>query len=212
MKKYELCLDKKISAFGITLFRIKALISFGNVKAGEIGGYIEKEENLSQSGNAWVSDDAQVSGDAQVFGDARVCGDARVYDNAWVYGNARVYDNARVSGDARVYDDAWACGDARVYGNAWVYGDARVYDNAWVFGNTHYIQMGPIGSRDDTITFMRTKDAEIAVKIGCFFGTIDEFEEKVKETHGNNHHAKEYLLAAEIAKSRIDLTPEEEKQ
>ena len=84
--------------------------------------------------------------------------------------------------------------------------------NAWVTDDTHYIQIGPIGSRDDTITFMRTKDTEIAVKIGCFFGTIDEFEEKVKETHGNNHHANEYLLAAEIAKSRIDLTSEEEEQ
>lgn len=75
VKKYELTTET-IVHFGRTLFRIKALVSFGNVNAGELGGYIEKEENLDQSGNAWVS------GDVWVYGDARVSGDARVYGNA----------------------------------------------------------------------------------------------------------------------------------
>ena len=78
MKKYEftgkfkMFLDKK-------LFQIRALVSFGSVEAGEIGGYIEKEDNLSHAGNAWVSGDAWVYGDAEVYGNAEVYGDARVY-------------------------------------------------------------------------------------------------------------------------------------
>ena len=87
MKKYELT-SEYIEVFGRKLFRIKALIAFGSIEVGELGGYVETENNLSQSGNAWVSDDA------------------------WVYGNARVYD------DARVYGDAWVSGNARVYGDA----------------------------------------------------------------------------------------------
>lgn len=71
MKKFELT-SEFITFLGRKLFRIKALVEFGDVKAGEIGGYIEKEENLSQSGNAWVYGDAQVSGDAWVSGNARV--------------------------------------------------------------------------------------------------------------------------------------------
>ena len=63
MKKFELTTDTKMR-FGKKLFRIKALISFGNVRAGDAGGYIEKEENLSQSGDAWVSGNAEVSGNA----------------------------------------------------------------------------------------------------------------------------------------------------
>ena len=86
-KKFELTNDF-IICFGRKLFRIKALVSFGDVEAGETGGYIEKEENLGQSGNAWVS------GNAQVYGNARVSG------NAWVYGNARVSGNAQVYGNA----------------------------------------------------------------------------------------------------------------
>lgn len=75
MKKYELTAEF-IEKWGKKLFKIKALISFGSVEAGELGGYIEKEDNLAHDGNAWV------------YGDAEVCG------NAWVYGDARVYGNA----------------------------------------------------------------------------------------------------------------------
>lgn len=69
MKKYELTAEF-IEKWGKKLFRIKALISFGSVEAGELGGYVEKEDNLAQTGNAWVY------GDAEVYGNAEVCGNA----------------------------------------------------------------------------------------------------------------------------------------
>lgn len=47
MKKFELTTNT-IMHLGKRLFQIKALISFGNVEEGDLGGYIEKEENLSQ--------------------------------------------------------------------------------------------------------------------------------------------------------------------
>ncbi|MDO5785681.1 MAG: hypothetical protein Q4P20_11525, partial [Eubacteriales bacterium] len=71
--------------------------------------------------------------------------------------------------------------------------------------------ISPIGSRNDTITFFRTKELKIAVKIGCFYGDIDQFEKKVKLTHGENKHAKAYMLAAQLARVRIDLREEENK-
>lgn len=63
MKKFELTTNTKMH-LGKKLFQIKALISFGDVEAGELGGYIEKEENLDQYGDAWVSGNAWVYGDA----------------------------------------------------------------------------------------------------------------------------------------------------
>lgn len=74
MKKYELVDYNEITR----LHRVKALKDFGSVKVGDIGGWIEKEENLSHSDNAWVYENAQVSGDAWVFGNAWVSGDAKV--------------------------------------------------------------------------------------------------------------------------------------
>ena len=92
MKKYNFTGEtKEISVENgtVTLYRIKATATFGNIKSGDIGGWIEKEENLSHDGDAWVA------------GDAWVTGDARVTDNAWVAGDARVTDNAQVTGNAK---------------------------------------------------------------------------------------------------------------
>ena len=63
MKKFSLTKTTK-DWFGVTLFQIKAEMSFGNVSKGELGGWVEKEKNLDQEGNAWVYGDARVSGSA----------------------------------------------------------------------------------------------------------------------------------------------------
>ena len=81
MKKYELT-NKTIEFYGRKLYRIRALKDFIGVKAGDLGGYIEKKENLSQDGLCWV------------YGNAQVC------DNAGVYGNAQY---ACVQGFGHVY-------------------------------------------------------------------------------------------------------------
>ena len=68
--KYKLNKSTVKTWSGKALFQIEATVSFGSVVKGEVGGYIEKEENLSQEGNAWVYGDAQVSGNAQVYAKA----------------------------------------------------------------------------------------------------------------------------------------------
>ena len=80
--KYKLT-DKTKEASSIKLFRIQALRSFGDVNAGDLGGWVEGVKNLSQGGYAWVYGNARVFGDARVYGDARVSGDARVYGNVF---------------------------------------------------------------------------------------------------------------------------------
>ena len=192
MKKFELTAESKINIFGKKLFRIKALISFGDVKEGETGGWVEKEENLEQSsGNAWVYGDAEVYGNAWVSGNAWVYGDAEVYGNAWVSGNAEVYGNARVYGDARVSGDAMVSGDARVSGDAMVSGNAEVY------GNADYTTIRGFGTQFRATTFFRCKDKQIRVSCGCFFGTISEFREQVKNTR-KGKIAEEYLMIADL--------------
>ena len=214
MKKFELT-SEFVTFLGKTLFRIKALVSFGDVAEGELGGFIERENNLDQSGdawvygNAWVYGDAQVYGNAQVSGNARVYGDAQVYGNAWVCGDAQVSGNAWVYGDAQVYGNARVYGDAQVYGNAWVSGDAQVYGNAWVYGDAwvqncrDYSATSCFGSENRTTTFFRTKDGGISVRCGCFYGTLREFREKVKERHGDSRLAKEYLMLADLMEFRL---------
>lgn len=150
MKKYELTTNTKMH-LGRKLFQIKALVSFGGVEKGDLGGYIEKEDNLEHSGNAWVS------------------------------------------------------GDALVYGNARVSGNASVYGNALVNNASDCICFKGFGSCCRTTTMFRTKNGDILVKCGCFEGNLEEFEAKVKETHGSSKYAKEYLACAEAAKIHFEI-------
>ena len=99
-KKYELT-DETKEIGGVTLHRIRALmdISRYGVRAGDVGGWIEAESNLSQYGNAWVSDDARVYGGALVNGNAEVSGNAEVksirdyavFKNGWSSGRWFTY-------------------------------------------------------------------------------------------------------------------------
>lgn len=77
MKKYELTEETKVIV-GKTLFRIRALRSFGDIKAGDLGGFIENERNLSHEGNAWVGGNARVGGYAWIDGYARVDDDGLI--------------------------------------------------------------------------------------------------------------------------------------
>ena len=191
MKKFELTTEFITNALGKKLFRIKALVEFGSVKAGELGGYAEKEENISQDGNAWVSDDACVYGDAKVFGNAWV------YGNAWVHGNAKVYGDAKVSDNAKVFGDAKVYGDAKVSGDAWVSDDAKVSDNAEVSGDADYALVKGFGTEFRCTTFYRDKNKKIMVNCGCFHGDLEAFRKQVKETRSGKI-AKEYLMIADL--------------
>ena len=108
MKKYELTGEAK-SCEGRILRRIRALIDIPKhgVKAGDLGGWIETENNLSEAGNAWVY------GDAWVFDNAKVCGNAQVFGNAWVCGAARVFCDAQVCGNA------WVTSPLQIQGTRW---------------------------------------------------------------------------------------------
>ena len=147
-EKYELTDETTKLKNGKTGHRIKALVDIGDdVKAGDLGGFIEQERNLSHKGSAWVFDNAMVEDVARVFGNAKVCNNAvvsycaKVYDNAKISGDAiitgeaRVYGNATVSGNVHLSAKSRVYGEANVFDNASIIGDGRVYDNASLFGS-----------------------------------------------------------------------------
>ena len=65
--KYELLKDDAIIVENVTLYRIKALKDSKFFKTGDIGGYIEKIQNLSIFNGAWVSGDAQIYGQKSII-------------------------------------------------------------------------------------------------------------------------------------------------
>ena len=125
-KKYEFTGETCVHN-GVELHRIRAVKGISGVaKAGELGGWLESEDNLSQDGTCWVS------GEAKVYGNAKVYRDAKVYGSAEVFGNAKVHEEAEVCENAKVYGYAEVSGRAKVYGRAEVYGYSDVYGNSTV--------------------------------------------------------------------------------
>lgn len=68
-KKYVLT-SEEIYVDNYVLYRIKACRKFNDVRAGDLGGFIEYKSNLDNRDTCWVYKDAKVYGNAQITGNA----------------------------------------------------------------------------------------------------------------------------------------------
>lgn len=121
-KKYMLT-DYTKEYDGHTLYRIRALKDFAGKKAGELGGFVEGEHNLSQYGNCWIQQDSMVFNIAHI-------GDNALVTKSIIYGNAKALENSRVIqsimyGDAIIKDCAIA-NNAYIYHKSIISGESRV--------------------------------------------------------------------------------------
>lgn len=135
-KKYELVKAEELISNGKCLYKIRALTNFGRVRAGDLGGYIESEKNLSHNGTCWVYDNAWVTDNAKVTGHAEIRNSAGVGGNSIIKGHARITDRARVfnsivQGLAVITGDVIISSDQQPYikitGNASVSGCAQIF-------------------------------------------------------------------------------------
>lgn len=146
MKKYEI--TNIAHSHYPWLHRIRALRDVReNVHAGDLGGFVQSEKNLSQEGSCWIfhnaiaAEDAVIAGDAQMRDLAVIRGSAQVSGSAVILHRSMVEDNAivtaglveadsRIVGNARVTECPWTqavphiC-DSLVYGD--VSGNVHVY-------------------------------------------------------------------------------------
>ena len=191
-KHFKLTEGTIVNEAGVTLHRIMATRDSRHAKAGQLGGFVESEDNLG--GEAWVDNNAEVWGEAFVYcyayvsGNARVYGRAQVYDYAWVGEDARVYDNARI------YDSAYVGGHAEVHGQTEVDGMAAVKDEAEVTGHARVVGWAKIGRRafiehlrdycvfqgfgrwkDCPLTAFREKNGEVGVLFEHYSETLEGF-------------------------------------
>ena len=163
MQKYKILKNEFIKICGRKAYRILALYDFGDVRAGDTGGFIESEANLMHEGFAWVGkdtvvienavvkDNALVKGLAVIHGYAAVCGNSKIiggnagrktgnpdYLNSEyveIGGFAVISDFAEVLHGAVIYQNAKVFGLARVSNKAVIKGFAEVYGEAVVSGN-----------------------------------------------------------------------------
>jgi len=223
MKKYELT-SEYVEFDGRKLYRIKALKSFYlcglTVKAGALGGYIEKEENLSQEGNAWIHGNAYVYNNAYVRDNAYICeeawihGNAEIKNEAWIHGNAEIGGNAKVKDEAEVYGDAEVCDNAEIRDNAEILGDAQIQgvvnisQDARICSDEDYAAVQGFRTKFKFATFYRAKDEKVMVYCGDFNGNLEGFREWAKKTFDGKNQ-KEYLTIADFMEQHF--APEKEE-
>ena len=184
-KKYKLTHHTKKVYGGHILHQIKALKSFGSVMKGDLGGWVEGYNNLSQSDTAWVE------------GNAMVWGNAKVLNSAWIYDNAQVYGNATVSGLACIY------GNAKVYGNSIIHEEIDIRENDEIKDNSSYLVLNNVlssfGQRFVYVAFNHRWH------VGCFDGTGDELIKKAySDSEKSGKLSEMYVHFAEQVMSELE--------
>ena len=134
-KKFELVLSDVTEIAQTKLYRIKALKNFGNVKKGDLGGYVETEANLSHDGDCWIYDFGKVHDLALVSGNARVKGNAEMHDQSTIYDKATIDGNCQLWGKSQVYEQGTVSGVAKLHDNVQVYGGATVTGKSDIYGD-----------------------------------------------------------------------------
>ena len=133
-KKYQLT-NEIIKIDGRILHRIRAIRDVvdssgqGIVEAGDYGGYVQSERNLSHEGGCWISGDAACYGSGRVLDDAIACDEAQIHGCAMLYDKAIACDRADLSGNARVLGEIRVCDEAHISGKAFLQGSYTVDSN-----------------------------------------------------------------------------------
>ena len=125
--KYRFTDIQKVLSESVTLTRIEAVIDFGNVKAGTLGGYIQTSDNLSHEGLCWVGDEAYVYEFGRVSKDALACG------KSVIRGRACATDRSVICDRALLNDHVLACDDAIIGALSYISGVSTISGNASVF-------------------------------------------------------------------------------
>lgn len=218
-------------------YRIRALRDFGDVKAGDIGGFVESKWNLSDHGNCWIYDNAVVREDARVVHNGRVRDWAVVKDKAAIIDNAECLHSATIGGQSRIYDNAvitdhamiggvaeiwndvviagWSNvgHNAKIYGQTLIDGDAEIAENAYIKQKSDYFTLKGFGHVGRTTTFYKGCDGNIYVSCGCFNNTLKKFKQQVNMYHFGKYTkcGAEYLLLAEAAEIHFGLKKPKKK-
>ncbi|PWM80963.1 MAG: hypothetical protein DBY41_04375 [Clostridium sp.] len=195
MKKYKL---GKLEYVDKTrwLYRIIALKDFADVKKGDIGGFIKSENNLSQEGNCWIYDNAEVMDNALVQGNARIVSNAMISRNAFINENAIVGGHAKVSDNAEIYGHAYIGDNAEVVGFSLIGGYTRCLKNN-IYNN---IKLAEEKNEDEEVQI-----EEINKILMKEFGkTVDDFLEEINDSLETHDNTKEKFLSTMAALTSLN--------
>ena len=119
---------------GHTLYRIKAMKNFSDIKKDDLGGWIENKDSLSQTNYSWVYPTGIV------YGDSTISKDAKIYGKVF---NSTITDDAVVL-EKGIIDDTELLSNVIIDGtikSSKIFGGCKVFsgqyiENTLMYGNT----------------------------------------------------------------------------
>lgn len=138
--KYEILKNDRNTAFNRPVYRIRALrdIPTQRVRAGDLGGYVESERNLTQYGDAWIANNATAADRSRVEGSALIKDHSIIADYAVIKGSAVVGSFSTIKGHAVVRDNARVMGSSVIEDEVLIEGDLNIRQTTMLSGNGEY--------------------------------------------------------------------------
>ena len=113
-----------------TLYRIRALKDFSNVKKGDLGGWVSSENNLSQEGDCWIYDEAKCMDNARMYDNSTMHDYSKMYDYSIMRGNSEMYGHSEMFNYSEMYDYSI------MHDNSIMYDYSEMHDHSRMYGDS----------------------------------------------------------------------------
>jgi len=171
-------------------YQIRALkdIESMGIRKGDLGGYVNDKDNLSQEGNCWIFNDSRMFNNSRMYDNSKMHNNSMMFNNSEMHDNSEMYDNARMYNNSKMHNNTVMFNNSEMHDNSEMYGKSRMFDSAVLTNDSSLI--------NKTAWYMRTKQYSITIsshiQIGCKRHTYEEWmsftDEKIDEME------KEYSL------------------
>ena len=178
--KYKIT-DIEMYWHGRILHRIESLKDFilingKEIRKGDLGGWIESENNLSQEGSCWIYDECMMYENA------------RRSENSIGYGNSHQFDNSQQYGNSQQFEDSRQSGDSQQFGNSIQFGKSKADKDMSLSGNSLFETEEDIVILTSPTSGMQiTIGSDKNICTGCFDGSswfmIDENRCQLPKDH-----------------------------
>ena len=118
-----------------TLYRIRALKNFRNVKAGDLGGWVSGKYNLSQEGECWIYDEAKCMDNARMYHNSAMYNNAVMCDFSEMHGCSEMHNYSAMLDNSRMYNCSAMYDNSRMYNDSKMYSNSRMFDNSAMYNN-----------------------------------------------------------------------------
>ena len=143
-------------------------------------------------------------GDQCRFGDRCSFGDRCIFGECCSFGERCSFEKWCSFGECCNFEECCSFGDRCSFGEQCSFGDRCDFEGigSAKSGYPFAAWIGS-GSRKGSKTYFFNLEQGIYVRCGCFLGTLPEFREKVRETHGTDGLAGEYLAIADLVERKF---------